>query len=388
MNRLFFLLYGYKLGDETKDVGQIPLGLSRIGYDASIITLDKPSLKDYTSSIPLIKIKSRTEISDLVKKDDVALFYSDAPIEDIRLLKSIDAKIVWILDSDGRLGRVGEPKPRFYFLRSLRKPIWKIPFRFLNVVTPLGSIYERQEIQKLELVDKVVIKSFPALANLAFFVYQHKKNEIIKKISMIPDPVTDDILDTDFSHKENIVISIGRWDDWLQKNPKDLIKAISKFLQVKKDWKSFILGNGTDVIKKYVERFATKEVKERIDIIGPVPHDKVKEYLSKSKILFMPSRFESFGIAAGEALCCGCSVVSTQIEPLSYMTLGGFTGLTSNFDYKNLASSLLLESELWDKGIRKLDKIASFWRENLSLKEISSQFEDIIKTLSILKGGK
>ena len=120
--------------------------------------------------------------------------------------------------------------------------------------------------------------------------------------------------------------------------------------------------------------------------VGQIDHQKIKDYLLKSKNFFMPSRYESFGIAAAEALCCGCSVVSTPIEPLVYMVSGGFNGLnSSSFDQQNLSSILLIESALWKKHVRDPYKISQIWREQLNLEKIISQFTQVINSTVISK---
>ena len=370
--RIIALIFGYKPWDETKDV--------------LIVTLDKPELANYVCPIPILKLKNRSDIVNVIKKDDIVFIHSlSLTFGELSSIKNLGCKVIFKLDNDGRLGRWKNPKPRFYFLRSSGKPYWKIPIRFLNVLTPLGLIYERQEIRKFEIVDKILIESYPALSNLAFFAYQYNKIEIMKKVNMIPDPVTFDISNAKIPEKENFVISIGRWDDKTQKNPKILVQSLEKFLDAKKNWKTYIIGSGESIIKNYMRKLPN-DIKERIAIIGPIDHQKIKDYLLKSKIFFMPSRYESFGIAAAEALCCGCSVVSTPIEPLVYMVGGGFNGLnSSSFKAQNLSSALLIESELWERQTRDPYEISQFWREQLNLEKIISQFTQIINSTVISK---
>lgn len=354
MQKIKALIYGFHPSDETKDVGQIPIELSKMGYDVSLITLNKKLLDNYRSPLPMIKIGTKFEALNFIEPDDIVFIHSFSSVNSSILngIKNKGSKILLKLDSDGRMGKWHKPKARFYMLRSFRKPLWKIPIRPLIYTTPIGIFYEQEEIERLNLADAIVVESYPAMRNIYQFLMKHNRLDLASKIYMIPDPVTPDILASEISEKKNFVVSIGRWDDKIQKNPKVLIKTLSNFLKIKKEWESIIIGNGTDILKGYVEKFMEREeVKRRIHVIGTVSHPKIKEYLSKSKILFMPSRFESFGIAAAEALCNGCSIVSTPIEPLEFMCAGGLSGTTSlGFDSKSLLSGLLTESGFWEKG--------------------------------------
>ena len=47
--------------------------------------------------------------------------------------------------------------------------------------------------------------------------------------------------------------------------------------------------------------------------------------MRESKIFISSSRYESFGLAAAEALCCGCRLAE-QDNPLSIASFDGLTG--------------------------------------------------------------
>jgi hypothetical protein len=48
--------------------------------------------------------------------------------------------------------------------------------------------------------------------------------------------------------------------------------------------------------------------------------------MQKSKIFLSSSRYESFGLAAAEALCCGCRLAE-QDNPFPITSFDGLTGL-------------------------------------------------------------
>ena len=86
-------------------------------------------------------------------------------------------------------------------------------------------------------------------------------------------------------------------------------------------------------------------------------------------MLFVPSRWESFSIAAAEALCTGCSIVGTPAEAFRYLSMQGFSGtIASTFDRKAILAALLQDATKWERGDYKPEKIAIFWRANLDSK--------------------
>jgi hypothetical protein len=45
--------------------------------------------------------------------------------------------------------------------------------------------------------------------------------------------------------------------------------------------------------------------------------DELVDLFQQSQVFYSPSAYESFGIAAAESLCCGCSVVATKSVSMS-----------------------------------------------------------------------
>lgn len=54
-------------------------------------------------------------------------------------------------------------------------------------------------------------------------------------------------------------------------------------------------------------------LQERIELLGPLPHDRVRETLTRGHIFLNTSLTEAFCIAIVEAACCGLLVVSTKV---------------------------------------------------------------------------
>lgn len=374
---IFF--HDYKIFHETKDPGQIMLGLSEKKTKVTLITLKKEELNNYKSPFPLIEVTSlsKKNLEKVIKSFDIVIIYSwlNPKFNYIfEIAKSLNKKIILKSDSNGRLGIIKEPK------KTLNSRLCSYKSLFVFIKRFFIPYFEKKDVQKkiyqMTLSDYVIVESPDAVQNISYFLSKNKNSDLIKKIIMIPNPVT---IDVDLSNKkENFIISIGRWDDKGPKNPKGLVKSLSEFLLFKKHWKALVIGPGEDIIKKYIKNLPNS-VKERIIVTGSVEHEKIKDYLLKSKIFFMPSRWESFGIAAAEALCCGCTVVGSPIESLRYLTMQGFSGNVSySLDPKALTGTLVYESNRWENNKIDYLKMSNFWRQKLNRQSIAQEFLNIV----------
>lgn len=65
----------------------------------------------------------------------------------------------------------------------------------------------------------------------------------------------------------------------------------------------------------------------RAAFVPPVPHADLARWLAKATVVCVPSRSESFGLVALEALACGTPVIATRVGGLSTVVVDGVTGL-------------------------------------------------------------
>ncbi len=379
---------GYYSMHETKDPGQIAIGLNEIGINTSLITLKKAELSNYNSSFSLIQIEDLNEIANVIDSFDVVIFYSwlsHSFNEYLKDIKRLNKKIILKLDSDGRFGVTNEPKNRrsSYYVKN--NPFSRSTLGYIHrIIFPKFQQNEyAQKIEQIDISDAVVIESPDAANNLSFFLSKNSRPDLINKIHVIPNPVTPDIIDSKIKNKENIIVSVGRWDDIAPKNPEGLIQTLNKFLSFKENWRALVIGPGENVIKQYIDKFnISNSVKQRINVTGSLPHEKIRDYLLKAKIFFMPSRWESFGIAAAEGVCCGCTVVGSPIESLRYLTLQGFSGNVSySWDIDAMFGTLVYESNRWENNEIDYINIANYWKEKLNRQSIAKEFLKVIEKI-------
>jgi glycosyltransferase involved in cell wall biosynthesis len=375
---------------ESKDPGQIPLGLMENGVDTSVITLPKNELGSYHPRFPLVQRERREFDTDYWLKDnsDAIISYSAAGKTLAPLIEKMQAsgkKVLCKLDCDGRvaypLKRHHHRVPlreRFTVIDLISEMYWRFPSKTLKRKkhAKIASIITHE----VELSNGTIIESPEALANFNYFLTFWGRSDLIKKMHFIPNPVTPEFLEGPVKMKENVAVAHGRWDDYTVKNTPLMVATVVEFLTRRPDWRFVIFGSGTDQIKTMLES-APATVKARIDVLGLLDHDKVRSKIENAKLFFIPSRWESFSIAAAEALCTGCSIVVTPAEALRYLSMQGFSGSTAaTFDKDAILAALLMDATKWDRAEYDPVKIAEFWRPRLDRRNIAKQIQMLAET--------
>lgn len=113
-----------------------------------------------------------------------------------------------------------------------------------------------------------------------------------------------------------------------------------------------LVGNGDERVKRQLESLVRKlSLEKRVTFIGDVSNSEVPSLLRKHDLFCMPSRLESFGIAALEAMGCGLPVVASSVGGLKNLVIEGFNGL--RFEKENieeLQEKLSLAADTrWDR---------------------------------------
>jgi glycosyltransferase involved in cell wall biosynthesis len=376
---------------EEKDPGQIPLGLLETGTKTAVLTIDKKELIGYQPKFPLIKKTVNAYYTEKFwsqEDSDVVICYTwlmknYSPI--IKEIKSAGKKVLIKCDNDGRIGYpfkshfIRVPLLERLTLSNVMINLWwALPFKFLHAKRAT------QIIEQIEVSDLVLIESPDAASNISFFLTVWKRKDLIKKIYFLPNPVTPDFVNGKIGRKENIVVSVGRWDDPNDvKNTRVLIKAVVDFLNEKPEYKSVILGSGGEKIKSLINNNCPKNVLDRINILGPVEHKRISDFLMNAKIFFLPSRWEGFPITAAEAVCMGCSIVGTPLESLNYLSMQGFSGTVARtFSEDAILTALLQDSLKWENGNYDPGKISAFWRVNLNRQNVAKSIVHLANKLS------
>jgi glycosyltransferase involved in cell wall biosynthesis len=172
--------------------------------------------------------------------------------------------------------------------------------------------------------------------------------------------------------KQNRVISVGRWEAH-QKNFPLLLRVLNDFLAVHPDWDAVLPGSRHPEEEKLLQRCCS-QTRSRIRVTGPLPNQKIQRQMAESKIFLMASRHESFGIAAAEALCLGCSVVGPSHIPSIPWFCGSDSGtVAATYSKNGLVDALAAEAEAWKNIQRDGKNIAKIWHGRVSSNAVCRQ---------------
>jgi glycosyltransferase involved in cell wall biosynthesis len=109
--------------------------------------------------------------------------------------------------------------------------------------------------------------------------------------------------------------------------PDVLLEAFSLARRKVPDIRLSLAGSGpmTESLKK--RRTGELGLEHAVDFPGYLDYREVEKFVSKHHILVMPSRMESFGVAALEAASCARPVIATRVGGIPEVVLDGETGL-------------------------------------------------------------
>jgi len=209
-------------------------------------------------------------------------------------------------EAEGFLLALLKPKP---LIARLHTPLpiidyyQNIPYNFDRY---LGGILEKLAVYHAD----VIIAPSELIVNTLKAINWLKKHDL--KINFIPNSIDwynwSDI--PPVSRTGRILLFIGRIEPL--KAPELLIKALEHLKQDFPDVKAIFIGRsgGSKKYLPYLERVKmTALTVGNCDFLGHVNRDDISRYLSESRIVVVPSRFESFSIAALEAMASGRPVV-------------------------------------------------------------------------------
>src|SRR5665647_308246 len=143
----------------------------------------------------------------------------------------------------------------------------------------------------------------------------------------------------DVEQRANVVSYVGRLHE--EKGVLNLARAIPKVLAKRHDVKFVIVGEGQleGELRSYV---ATHALSKNVTFEGWIPHDELREYLVKSKLLVLPSYTEGLPHAMLEAMACGTPVLATPVGAVPEVIHDKETGfLVPDNSPDQLAESIL-----------------------------------------------
>lgn len=389
---------GYDETSHFKDPGLIASELQRLGFDVVCLVGQKglagiPYAKWPVELIP--RVPGATTSWDDYPADVFLIYFINTPqlewVRDIRQ-RNPGARIILKCDSDG-LVPAGKVTVRSRAAKRQHVVAWLHELFSSRVMFqhPLSQARQRvaaylfwlsadriPEIQKyLESFDRIVIENTEAAQNLLLTF-----PSIADKVLVIPNGVLQRRLPLNDRNNKK-VIAVGRFNDYVQKRPLLMSRVLCSFLATHPDWSADIIGPYGAKLGRAVHKLRP-HIQTRLRLHGPLTNDETRVVMADSTICFSASAYESFGIAMAEALCEGCSVVSTPIPSAWDLVADGRSGtIAATFCEHDLLRALTTDAEKWTRGEYRPAEISGYWRPRLDwsrlVRSILGDAEDVEK---------
>ena len=201
-------------------------------------------------------------------------------------------------------------------------------------------------------------------------------DELAGRVTFFPHPVEPGFhFQSPSNPKSRQVVCVGRWQDHLQKRPRLMQAVLAQLVESDPKLRVEVVGTATPELQSW-HRSLNPKLQERVQLRGKVNRAQLAEILQASQVFYSPSAYESFGIAAGEALCCGCSVVAGR--SISMASFEWFVSMNSGRlairdDAMGHHQALREELACWDQGHREVNIISKAWGNHLHAGEVAKR---------------
>jgi D-inositol-3-phosphate glycosyltransferase len=124
---------------------------------------------------------------------------------------------------------------------------------------------------------------------------------------------------------------------------------------------------------------------QTVVFLGKRRQDTLQYYYSAAEVVVMPSHYESFGMAALEAMACGTPVIASDIGGLGFLVQDGRTGFTVPDGDPDLLLARLTEL-LNDEGLRRrMGAAATAYAQDFSWDRITKQILSVYRELVAIR---
>jgi glycosyltransferase involved in cell wall biosynthesis len=198
--------------------------------------------------------------------------------------------------------------------------------------------------------------------------------DLASRVAVIPHAVEPDFRYTG-GPKRHQVVCIGRWQDATQKRPWLMMETLGLLAELDDTVEITIAGTTSPALEAW-HRGLKASQQSRVHLRGFLKREELAELLRESRVFYSPSAFESFGIAAAEALCCGCSVVagrSVSMASFEWFVSEDSGCLAVTDDARGHLQALQQELASWDQGARNAALISSTWGRLLHAGEVAAR---------------
>jgi len=188
------------------------------------------------------------------------------------------------------------------------------------------------------------------------------------------------------AHGDWMVLFVGRIERL--KGVDTLIRAIALLAHECPTWVEkmcvAIIG-GDAATNENVELERLKRMREELGLsdlitfLGARDQDQLRHYYNAASFVVMPSRYESFGMVALEAMACGRPVIASEVGGLAHLVRDGQTGFhVPEGNHVGLASAIarLLQD---DRLREQLGRQAAVWAQAFAWPRVADRLLDVFE---------
>lgn len=385
------------VGDQTffaRDSGLLCKGFQEIGVDCKAIMPGPPMDVDLTEDL------IRTDYKNLEDPEwwrslggEGVVFYAwgDGKYLSIaRAIKKANLILVTNMDTGAMIGIANGIGPYIHFLANVSTLQYGINLHGLgyflfklacafSVRLIRSDLPRSRHLKQADIIGAVC----PIAADRLVKVCQvYGGGNLASKVKLIPHPTASYMCPDPLITRERLVVAVGRWEDEKQKKTTLLLASVKEILSQDDNIKIEIFGRLTAAMKKWHESL-TQAYRSRVSISGIVPNFQLRKTLQQARILLSTSSSESFHIASAEALCCGCSLVGTNVPAfpsMKWFTDGPF-GRMAPPSPSAIAIAVIAEMNAWDEELRNPTLISKHWKNLLDSSNVAQRILDFSEDL-------
>ncbi|HPT65892.1 MAG TPA: glycosyltransferase family 4 protein [Candidatus Woesebacteria bacterium] len=276
----------------------------------------------------------------------------------------------------------------FFYLGDGSIPVILGKQNFLHIQVPFSN--EKNIFNKLITKSKLLL--FSKIICNSQFTAKFYQDQLPSKITVVYPPIDVEKFETS-DNKENIILSVGRFDNVLNAKKQDVLIDAFKALSEKeniKNWK-LILAGGSLIDpdqNSYLKYLKEKSDNLSIEFIVNPNFEKLKEIYSKSKIYWHaagfevneddhPENTEHFGMTVVESMAAGLVPVVISKGGIPEIIEDGIDGyLWKTIDELVFKTKSLIESS---SDLEKMSQKALVKCQNFSKANFEKEFLSLIK---------
>ncbi len=298
----------------------------------------------------LVQLKFSLSLIKVSKNVDLVAFYVGGPMN---LLPLLCSKIL------------GKKTIVFYFgsRRTYEKTYSETLFGLGGIV--FSRLMWILETVSLSLSDQVAVESE---SMIKFAGLRRYRNKISINSSLYV--ATHTFMERrKLKNRKNLVGYIGNFKP--EKGISEFAKAIPIILKDCKDVEFLIGGNGS-LFSRIDKEIRSSNSRDRVNLTGFIPHQKVPDYLNELKLLVLPSYTEGVPAIVQEAMACGTLVLATPVGGVPDLIKEGETG----FIMEDNSPECIAKNVIRALGHPNLDRIVKNARK---LIEDEDGYEQMVK---------